>query len=332
MALRILVTGGTGYVGGHSVAALVAAGHQVRLLVRSPERVPQTLVPLGVDLNAVEVAPGDVLDAASVERALDGMEGVLHAASVFTYDLRDAPQLRRVNEAGMRHVIDAAVDRGLDPVVHVSSCAALYRYHAEVQRFTDGAPPGDSPFLYTGSKAAQERHVQSLQQRGAPVIVTYPGVVLGPHDPYDGESTRLVRNVARGRFLLAPRGDAPVVDVRDLAFLHARVFDPGSGPRRIVLARPVAITTLARMVLDLAGRSLPVLRAPDGAVRAAGRICDRLQPRTRLRMLTSYEQTFFATHRVVTDMEAAEGLGVTLRPLWQTLGDQVTWQREVGRL
>jgi dihydroflavonol-4-reductase len=330
--MRILVTGGTGFVGGHSVAALVAAGHQVRILVRSPGRVAQTLAPLGVDPDAVEMAPGDVLDAASVERALEGMQGVLHAASVYSYDLRDAQQLRRVNEAGMSHVIDAAVERGVDPVVHVSSCAALYRQDAEVQRFTDDAPPGDSPFAYTGSKAAQERHVRALQQRGAPVTVTYPGAVFGPHDPHDGESSRFVRNIARGRFLLAPRGDVPVVDVRDLALLHARVFEPGTGPRRIVLARPVAIATLARMVLDLAGRSLPVLRAPDRAVRGAGRVCDWLQPRTRVRMLTSYEQTFFATRRVVTETAAAEGLGVTSRPIWQTLRDQVAWQREVARL
>jgi dihydroflavonol-4-reductase len=330
--MRILVTGGTGFVGGHSVAALVAAGHEVRLLVRSPERAPKTLVPLGVDPEAVEVAEGDVLDAASVERALDGIQGVLHAASVFTYDLRKAEELRRVNEAGMRHVIEAAVERGADPVVHVSSCAALYRRDAEVQRFTDDAPPGDSPFLYTGSKAAQERHVRALQESGAPITITYPGVVFGPHDPYDGESSRLVRNIVRGRFLLAPRGDAPVVDVRDLALLHARIFEPGPGPRRIVLARSMAIAAIARLVLGLAERSLPVWHAPDTAVRATGRICDRLQPRTRVRMLTSYEQTFFATHRVVTETATADELGVTSRPIRQTLADQVAWQREIGRL
>jgi dihydroflavonol-4-reductase len=330
--MRVLVTGGTGFVGGHSVSALLAAGHEVRILARSPERVPQTLVPLGVDPDAVEVAAGDVLDAASVERALEGMQGVLHAASVYTLDLRRAAEMRRVNEAGLRTVVDAALRLGLERVVHVSTCGALYRRGSRVQHFTDDAPLGDSPFLYTGSKVMQERHVRSLQQRGAPVVVTYPGTVFGPHDPHDGESTQLVRNAARGVSFLAPRGDLPVVDVRDVAALHARTFEPGLSPRRIVLARSVAVAAIVRMVLDLAGRSLPVLRAPDTFVRGAGRVCDWLQPRTRLRMPVSSEAAFVGTQRVITDTAAAEALGVICRPLRETLADQVSWQREVERL
>jgi dihydroflavonol-4-reductase len=216
--------------------------------------------------------------------------------------------------------------------VHVSSCAALYLTDTDVQRFADDAPVGDSPFLYTGSKAAQERHARAWQERRAPVVTTYPGVVFGPHDPYDGESTQFVRNIVRGRFVLVPRGDMPVVDVRDVAALHAEAFGPGGGPRRIVLARSVALRAFVRAVLELAGRSFPVVRAPDAAVRASGRACDWLQPRTRVRLPASYEQTYFATHRVVTQTPAAEALGVTLRPISETLADQVAWQREAGRL
>jgi len=78
----VLVTGGTGYVGSHSIAALTAAGHRVRVLARSPDRVAPALEPLGVD--GVETALGDVTDPAAVERALQGCDAVLHAASVFS--------------------------------------------------------------------------------------------------------------------------------------------------------------------------------------------------------------------------------------------------------
>jgi dihydroflavonol-4-reductase len=78
--MLVLVTGGTGYVCSHSIAALVRAGHRVRVLARSPERVPAALAPLGVD--DVETALGDVIDPATVERALEGCDAVLHAAAV----------------------------------------------------------------------------------------------------------------------------------------------------------------------------------------------------------------------------------------------------------
>jgi uncharacterized protein YbjT (DUF2867 family) len=76
--MLVLVTGGTGYVGSHAIAALVGAGHRVRVLARSSARIPAALAPLGVD--EVETAIGDVTDPASVERALEGCGAVLHAA------------------------------------------------------------------------------------------------------------------------------------------------------------------------------------------------------------------------------------------------------------
>src|SRR5215831_6925983 len=78
-ALLVLVTGGTGYVGSHSIAALVGAGHRIRVLARSPEKVPAALDPLGV--HGVETAIGEVTDPGAVERALAGCDAVLHAAS-----------------------------------------------------------------------------------------------------------------------------------------------------------------------------------------------------------------------------------------------------------
>ena len=69
--MRVLVTGGTGFVGSHTVAALCRAGHTVRLLVRRPERIAPALEPHGIS-DAVEHVVGDATDPASVARANDG--------------------------------------------------------------------------------------------------------------------------------------------------------------------------------------------------------------------------------------------------------------------
>src|SRR5262249_19125287 len=121
--MRVLVTGGTGYVGSHTVAALLRAGHDVTVLARSPDRVAPALEPLGA--AGVGTALGAVTDPASVEHAMQGREAVLHAASVFSMDTRKADEMHAVNIAGTETVLGTAARLGLDPIVHVSSELAL---------------------------------------------------------------------------------------------------------------------------------------------------------------------------------------------------------------
>jgi dihydroflavonol-4-reductase len=121
--LLVLVTGGTGYLGSHSVAALARAGHRIRVLARSAEKVPAALGPLGV--SGMETAIGDVTDPAAVERALTGCDAVVHAASVFSLDVRRAGEMNAVNVRGTEVVLGTADRLGLDPIVHVSSEVAL---------------------------------------------------------------------------------------------------------------------------------------------------------------------------------------------------------------
>src|SRR4029453_18800626 len=110
--LLVLVTGGTGYVGSHAIGALARAGHRIRVLARSPERVPAVLGPL--EIHGIETALGDVTEPAAVERALEGCDAVLHAASVFSMDPRRADVMRSVNVRGTDIVLGAAYGLGLD--------------------------------------------------------------------------------------------------------------------------------------------------------------------------------------------------------------------------
>jgi len=123
--MRVLVTGGTGFVGGHVTSALVRAGHDVRLLVRRAEQVPVTLTPLGV--TVADVLVGDVTDPDSVGNALDGMDAVVHAAAVFSLDPRRVQEVTTTNLRAAELVLQGAVKGGLDPVVHISSTVALTR-------------------------------------------------------------------------------------------------------------------------------------------------------------------------------------------------------------
>jgi dihydroflavonol-4-reductase len=182
--MRVLVTGGTGYLGSHTVAALVERGHQVRLLVRAPQRVAPAVAPLGLQAGDLEAVVGDVTDPAAVQQAVAGCQAVVHAASVYSLDRRDAGRVRQVNAPGTELVLGAAQRAGLDPIIYVSSTVALLPPSG--QPLTPNSRVGQPPGPYLGSKAQAERVARRYQQAGAPVVTTYPGFVLGPHDPHLG--------------------------------------------------------------------------------------------------------------------------------------------------
>jgi uncharacterized protein YbjT (DUF2867 family) len=100
LSMRVLVTGGTGYVGCHTVAALAGQGHQVRLLVRARDRIAPALDPLGV--AGADAVAGDVTSAAAVEEAMLGCDAVVHAAAVFSLDPRQAAVMQQANPAPRR--------------------------------------------------------------------------------------------------------------------------------------------------------------------------------------------------------------------------------------
>jgi dihydroflavonol-4-reductase len=323
--MRVLVTGGTGYVGCHTVAALVGQGHQVRLLVRARERIAPALDPLGV--AGADAVVGDMTSTAAVEQAMVGCDAVVHAASVFSLDARRAAVMQQANPAGTATVLGAAQSHGLDPIVYISSMGVFLPVTAAT--LTARAPLGVGIGPYTRSKIAAELVARGYQQAGSPVVITYPAVVQGPHDPHLGDSVRFVRDLLRGRLPVLPRGRVSFADVRDVGALHT-ALRPGRGARRYLLGGPlVEIAHLAALLSEVTGRRLPQRTAPDWVLQPAGRLADRAQRVSPVRLPVSAEQVElpFSTPAgvVVDDTATRHELAVERRELRETLADTVRW-------
>jgi nucleoside-diphosphate-sugar epimerase len=228
--MRVLISGGTGFVGSHIVAAAVRAGHDVRLLVRRPERVGPALAPLGI--QGVDTVTGDVLDPASVQAAVENCDAIVNAAAVYSLDPGEARQVLATNPRATEIVLEAAVATGLDPIIHVSSYVALLPSDAVLDADT---PVGENGPAYPRSKAESELIARHHQAGGAPVVTTYPGAVVGPDDPYFGDSAFTIAMILRNRVPFALAGGWPVADVRYIADAHAAMLTPGRGPRRYLL-------------------------------------------------------------------------------------------------
>jgi dihydroflavonol-4-reductase len=330
VGMRVLVTGGTGFVGSHTVAALLAAGHEVRLLVRSPDRIAPALGPLGVT-TSVDHVVGDVTDLGSVSRALAGCDAVVHAAAVFSLDSRAHRAIARTNVAGAETVLRAAVDRGCDPVVHVSSTAATMRRGVTI---TPDSPLSDARGMYAVSKAASEGVARTLQQDGAPVVIVQPGGVLGPDDPHLGEGSRRLRDVLRGRYPIWPSGGAHMVDVRDVAQVHAAALTAGGGPRRyLVPGHFVDGRTMFTALSALTGRRLSHTIVPAAMILPFAWAASKAQRVLPFHLPMEYEGaliTGYATH--CDDSRARQELGVLPRPLEEMYRDTVRWLYDGGHI
>ncbi|WP_433047761.1 NAD-dependent epimerase/dehydratase family protein [Dactylosporangium sp. CS-033363] len=328
--MKILVTGGTGFVGSHSVAALLAAGHDVRLLVRSPGRIGPALEPLGVR-TTVDHVVGDVTDPDSVARALRGCDAVLHAAAVYDLDARARPAIARTNVAGAETVLRAAADAGCDPVVHVSSTAALLRRRATV---TPDSALSRTHGTYIQSKVASEAVARALQDDGAPVVIVQPGAVLGPDDPHFGDQARRLRDVLRGRYPMWPSGGLHSVDVRDVADVHAAVFMLPSKPRNyLVPGHFVDGATMFETLRALTGRRLPCLVVPAAAMLPMSWTMSTLQRVAPFRLPVDHEGVVFTgTATRCDDSRARDELGVEPHALIETYRDTIRWLHRTGRL
>ncbi len=327
--MRVAITGGTGFVGSHTVRALVEAGHDVKLLVRSRSRLEPALRPHGLETPAVVV--GDVTDRRAVEETIDGSDALLHAANVFSFDPRRADEMGTTNARSTELILDASTRAGLDPIIHVSSFVALLPAKGRLTPESDVGSPAPA---YSRSKAAAERIARSFQEDGSPVVITYPGSVWGPDDPHFGESNRLAQRALRGRFRLLNAGPLPVTDVRDVAAAHAAVMEAGRGPRRyVVVGHSPSVRALIARLGEVSGRNLWSIRTPAQLAMATGRAADRAGARFGVELSLNHESPWLLANGAEADStETIRDLGIRFTALDTTLADTVRWLYRAGHI
>ena len=320
--MRVLVTGGTGFVGGWTAKAIVDAGHQVRFLVRDPARLATSVATLGVDVS--DHAVGDITDHASVETAMDGCDAVVHSAAMVGTDPKRADQMMTTNLQGAHNVLGTAVDRGLDPIVYVSSITALFR--PGLQTFHANLPVAGGSDGYGQSKSQKEIYARALQDTGAPVTITYPGMVFGPPVGNQfGEAAEGVRGALQVRAIPGHRAAWLVVDVRDLATLHTALLQPGQGPRRYTAGgHRLPVRDLAGLLSEAAGSTVHAVPLPDALLRAAGQLLDRIGRFVPLNSaFTEAGMRYYTQMPSSDDSPSERELHVTYRDPGETLSDTV---------
>jgi dihydroflavonol-4-reductase len=274
--MRVTITGGTGFIGAHTTAALVAGGHEPRLLVRNVDRVRANIGALGVATDDLELVVGDMTDVDAVARAVTGADAVIHAAAMVTPLNRSNPQRTiDTNVAGTRTVVETALAAGCSRVVHVSSVAAVFDPHVAVVD-ADLPPVTTAASPYTRSKALADALVREHQAAGRPVTIVYPGGVMGPPaGAAFGEVAEGFVSMLRSGFVALNDGGVGIIDVRDVAAVLVATLNAGPGPRRYMAGGElVSLSAIGAILRQLTGRRMPVLPTPGVVFRGLGHVMD----------------------------------------------------------
>jgi nucleoside-diphosphate-sugar epimerase len=243
---RVLVTGGSGYVGTHLAAALLRAGQPVRAVVRSADREAEVRTAVrrgGADDTGLEIAVADLTADDGWDAAVAGCAEIHHVATPFpAVPPADPEELIVPARDGTLRVLRAARDAGARRVVLTSSFAAIGYSPKPVAEFTeddwtDPDTPGLAP--YPRSKAIAERAAWDFDKGGTELAVVNPTFILGPGlIPGARSSLLLIKGMLDGTMPVVPRQRFGVADVRDVVDLHIRVMaaPEAAGRRFLALA------------------------------------------------------------------------------------------------
>ena len=324
----VLVTGGSGYIGGRCVVALLDQGYTVRATIRDLAREGAVRAAL-----ATATAANDRLGifAANLTRdegwdaAADGCDYMLHVASPLGVPMpKDPNDLIVPARDGARRAITSAIKAGVKRVVMTSSVSATSPAHgapdgvSDETTWTDAADPRTD--AYAKSKTIAERAAWDLiaSSGGQTTLATVnPALVIGPVMSGDfSESVQIVQRLLTGKVPGVPRLGFNIVDVRDVADLHLRAMtSPAAAGERFIASGDFAwmmdLAHILRDGLGDAGKKVPTRAAPDFVVRLAA-LFDR--------DLTAVTGSLGLRHEF-TSAKAERLLGWKARPMRETVLD-----------
>ena len=327
--MRILLTGGTGFLGRRVAARLASAGHSLRLLVRGTG--PRAGLPDGV-----ETLSGDVTDAVGFARAAEGCEAIFHTAALVKSWVPDPAAFDTINVGGVRNALAAARSAGAR-LVYTSSFMAIG---------PTGAEPVDESRLHPGTyrndyertKAMADQLAREAAAAGQDVVVLYPGVIYGPGELTDGNLVvKMLADHLCGRFPgYVGTGEKlwSYSFVEDVAEGHLLALSKGqTGERYFLCGDNAPMTRLFALVEEITGVAAPRRHIPLGLAASLGRLMMLWADLTGLPPKLTHETVnVFREHWAYSSGRAERELGYRMTPLAEGLRKTIDWLKAEGHV
>jgi dihydroflavonol-4-reductase len=330
MPSPILVTGGAGFIGSHLVRLLAETETGVRVLERPGAAVSH------LPERHVDVMFADVRNPQAVRRAVKGCGQVYHLAANPQLWAQKRGTFFQVNYRGTVNVLSAALEEGVERVLHVST-ESILTHDRQTGQIDEGQSIrlSDAIGPYCRSKCLAERYALDLAARGAPVVVVNPTLPIGPGDWGKSPPTQMLLDFCRGGRRAYIDGELNLIDVRDVARgIVLAMARGGYGTRYLLGSENMSVLQVFGELARLTGLPPPSVRVPYGVALATAYVSEWLAVvfthRPPAATVTGVKLTrrkmHFDTARSLTE------LGLTCRPISESLTDAIAWFRAVGWL
>ena len=319
--MKALVTGATGFVGAAVARALLRSGWQVRALVR-PSSNRSNLETL-----ALEPVVGDLTDAASLERALQGCEALFHVAAEYSLWTREPQRLYRNNVEGTRTLLTTATRLSVRRIVYTSSVATLGLREDAPSDEGVVAEEQDMIGHYKRSKFLAEQWVLEAARGGTPVVIVNPSAPVGPGDIKPTPTGRLVLDAVSGRMPAYVDTGLNIVHVDDVAEGHLLAWQKGRiGERYILGGTDLSLREILTIIARLIGRKPPRVRLPIAAALPIAYVAEAWARLLNTETRVTVDGVRMARHHMFFSSAKAEReLGYHWRSAEAALADAVRW-------
>ena len=325
----ILVTGATGHIGNVLVRKLLDRGEKVRALIwRGEDTTPLK------NLD-VEQVVGDVLDPASLEHAMHGVETVYHLAGIISILPGRNPLVWRVNVEGTRNVLEAARHASIRRLLYTSSIHAIaHAPHGVAMDETLGFDQNNPYGEYDRSKATASLEVQKAAARDLDAVIVCPTGVIGPYDFRGSEMGEVIRSATEARTMLYVEGAYDFVDVRDVADgMIAAVKRGRRGESYILSGHKLSVRYMLETVREVTGKAFASVKIPFSLAELAARYTPWYYRRTQAKpRFTSYSLQVLQSNANICCSKALAELGYKPRPVYESIADTVRWFLENRRV
>jgi len=325
--MKTLVTGATGFLGSHVARHLAARGDSLRVLVRPAS---DTRALEGIEAERVT---GDLRDAGSLKRAMEGVSRIFHVAADYRLWARDPREIYESNVTGTRNLLEAARSANIERIVYTSTVATIaVPRPGALPDETTRASLGEMIGHYKRSKFEAEEYVLRAAEAGLPVVIVNPTTPIGPDDWKPTPTGKIIVDFLNGRMPGYVDTGLNFVPVEDCAAGHLLAAESGRvGERYILGGRNLTLKELLTMLAAVSGRKAPRWKFPHAlayAAAAANTVVARLLGREPQIPL---EGVRMARHKMFVDSSKAQReLGFNPGALEAAVERAVRWYQTNG--
>lgn len=321
--MKVLLTGATGFVGGHVARAYAAAGAELRMLTRASSNLA------GIEGIPGETVVGDLQSVDGLRSALQGCDALVHVAADYRLWVPDPREMYAANVKGTRELLKLAREAGVARVVYTSSVATMgFRRDATIVDEATAVSVADMIGHYKRSKFLAEQEAILAARAGQHVMILNPTTPVGTGDAKPTPTGRIIVDFMNGRFPAYVDTGLNLVNVDEVARMHAVALERGRpGERYILGGENLTLKQILDRLSTITGLPSPTMKVPHAVAMTfaffdemiTGRLRGK-EPRATVEAVRMGQKMMFAS-----SAKAERELGFEVRPVYGSLRAAVDW-------